>query len=170
VRTPILLRQPGRIAPAESDVPVSSVDIVPTVLAATGAAAPAGLPGVDLLDPVAVAARPAVFGECFTHTLVDLDDPTASLLWRWVVRGRWKLIVPERLAATDRRLDVEGTALDADSREWLEAGSPRLFDLDADSGENRDIAAEHPDLVADLRGILDAWWMPGRPAPGANTP
>jgi len=170
VRTPILLRQPGRIAPAESDVPVSSVDIVPTVLAATGAAAPAGLPGVDLLDPVAVASRPAVFGECFTHTLVDLDDPTASLLWRWVVRGRWKLIVPERLAATDRRLDVEATALDADSREWLEAGSPRLFDLDADSGENRDTAAEHPDLVADLRGILDAWWMPGRPAPGANTP
>jgi len=170
VRTPIMLRQPGRIAPGERDVPVSSLDILPTVLAATGVAPPEGLPGVDLLDPAAVAARPAVFGECFTHTLVDLDDPAASLLWRWVVRGRWKLVVPQRLAADDARLAVEGTALDDDSRGWLEAGSPRLFDLGTDSGENHDIAAEHPEIVDDLRATLDAWWMPGQPLSGAPSP
>ena len=163
VRTPIMLRQPGRIAPGAGDKPVSSLDIVPTVLAACGVAAPAGLPGVDLLDPAAVATRPVVFGECYTHTLVDLDDPAASLLWRWAVRGDWKLVVPERLAAADPRLDVEGAALDDDSRAWLEAGTPRLFDLAADSGENRDVAAEHPDVVDDLRTTLDAWWTPGPP-------
>jgi uncharacterized sulfatase len=170
VRTPIMLRLPGRIAPAVCDVPVSSLDILPTVLAACGVAAPAGLPGVDLLDPVAVADRSAVFGECYTHTLVDLDDPAASLLWRWTVQGAWKLVVPERLAAADPRLEVEGTALDDDSRAWLEAGTPRLFDLATDSGENLDLAAEHPDVVADLRTILDAWWTPGPPQSGVNLP
>lgn len=170
VRTPIMVRQPGRIEPGVSDVPVSSLDIFPTILAACGVAAPAGLPGVDLLDPRAVASRGGVFGECYTHTLVDLDVPAQSLLWRWTVHGSWKLVVPERLAATDPRWEVEEAALDDDSRAWLEAGTPRLFDLAADSGENRDVAAEHPDVVNDLRKTLDAWWMPGPPHSGANSP
>jgi hypothetical protein len=78
--------------------------------------------------------------------------------------------VPERLAAADPRLEVEGTALDDDSRAWLEAGTPRLFDLATDSGENLDLAAEHPDVVADLSTILDAWWTPGPPQSGVNLP
>jgi arylsulfatase A-like enzyme len=170
VRTPIMVRQPGRIEPGVSDVPVSSLDILPTILAACDVAAPAGLPGVDLLDPRAVASRGGVFGECYTHTLVDLDVPARSLLWRWTVQGSWKLVVPERLAADDPRWEVEGAALDDDSRAWLEAGTPRLFDLAADSGENRDMAAEHPDVVNDLRKTLDAWWMPGPPQSGAFSP
>ena len=170
VRTPIMLRQPGRIEPGVCDQPVSSLDLLPTILAATGALAPAGLPGVDLLDPAAVASRPPVFGECYTHTLLDLDDPAASLLWRWVVRGRFKLVAPEKLAAGDVRIEAEGGALDEDSRAWLESGTPRLFDLDADSDENEDVAAEHPDVVDDLKMTLDAWWEPGRSAPGAPRP
>ena len=37
------------------------------------------MPGVNLLDAAAVARRPAIFGECFTHNAVDLDDPAAGL-------------------------------------------------------------------------------------------
>ena len=170
VRTPIILRQPGRIEPGVSDEPVSSLDIVPTILAATGIAAPDGLPGIDLLDQTAVSSRPVVFGECYTHTLVSLDDPAASLLWRWAVRGRWKIVVPERLAADDPRWAFEGAALDAESRAWLESGVPRLFDVVADSGENHDLSAAHPDVVQDLRTTLDAWWTPGPPQSGANSP
>jgi uncharacterized sulfatase len=165
-----MLRQPGRIEPGVSDEPVSSLDIVPTILAATGIAAPDGLPGIDLLDQTAVSSRPVVFGECYTHTLVSLDDPAASLLWRWAVRGRWKIVVPERLAADDPRWAFEGVALDAESRAWLESGVPRLFDVVADSGENHDLSAAHPDVVQDLRTTLDAWWTPGPPQSGANSP
>ena len=160
LRTPIMLRLPGRIEPGVCDTPVSSVDIVPTVLAACGVEAPMGLPGVDLLDAAAVAARPAVFGECHTHTLVDLDDPARGLLWRWAVAGRFKLVVPERLAADDPRLAVEGGALDGDSRAWLASGTPRLFDLEADPDENESVAADHPDVVARLARAIDAWWTP----------
>ena len=31
--------------------------------------------GLDLLDEQAIAARPAVFGEIFTHNAVDINDP-----------------------------------------------------------------------------------------------
>ena len=39
--------------------------------------------------------RKAIFGECFTHNAVDLDDPAANLRWRWMIEGDWKLIVPD---------------------------------------------------------------------------
>ena len=32
------------------------------------------------------------------------------------------------------------------------------------------MAAEYPDVVNDLRKTLDAWWMPGPPQSGANSP
>jgi len=167
LRTPIMLRQPGRIAPGSCPTPVSSVDILPTVLAACGVAAPAGLPGVDLLDPAAVAARKEVFGECFTHTLVDADDPARSLLWRFVVRDRWKLIVPvsaDRPAAT---VPPEGRNVDDESRGRLARGQIELYDVAADPLEGTDVAAGHPEVVRELRGALDAWWNPFPSATGA---
>ena len=143
VRSPIMLRRPGTIQPGTNDALASAIDIMPTVLAACGVEPPAGLPGVNLLDAQAVAARRQVFGECYKHTLVDLDDPAQSLLWRWTVRDRWKLIVPAT-AGADRKVE--------------------LFDVVADPGETRNVTAEHPDVVADLRASLDAWWNPKKEA------
>jgi arylsulfatase A-like enzyme len=140
LRTPIMLRQPGAIEPGASDAPASGIDILPTVLAACGVAAPQGLPGVNLLDPQAVAARTQIFGECYTHTLVDLDDPAKSLLWRWTVRNQWKLIVP----ATAR----------------AESGEVELFDLLQDPDETRNLAAAQPEIVQQLKESLDDWWTP----------
>ena len=166
VRTPIMFRLPGGIAPGEGEEAVSSLDILPTVLTACGAEVPAGLPGVNLLDPAARAARRAVFGECYTHTLLDLDDPAAGLLWRWCVEGRWKLVVPEHLGPDDPRLASEGRALDEDARRWLLSGAPRLFDLAADPDENTSVAAGHPEVVARLSATLDDRWRPApRPIP-----
>jgi arylsulfatase A-like enzyme len=151
LRTPIMLRQPGAIEPGVSDAPVSGIDILPTVLAACGVPSPAGLPGVDLLDAKAVAARRQIFGECFTHTLVDLDDPAKSLLWRWTVRNQWKLIVPA--TAGNGRGDVE------------------LFEVLEDPDETKNLAAAHPEIVQQLKESLDAWWTPKpvspAPAPAA---
>ena len=85
LRTPIMVRWPGRLQPQMSDVPVSSLDLFPTLLKACGLKGPEDLPGIDLTDGSAVAERKTLFGECFTHTLVDLDRPAASLRWRWAV-------------------------------------------------------------------------------------
>jgi arylsulfatase A-like enzyme len=164
VRTPIMLRRPGTIRPRTSESLASAIDVVPTVLAACGVATPGGLPGVNLLDDAATAARRQVFGECYTHTIVDLDDPARSLLWRWTVRDRWKLIVPVT-ADGGTAPEWEGRKVDADSRKRLERGDVELFDVVADPDETTNVAAAHADVVAGLRADLDRWWSPvSRPA------
>lgn len=142
LRSPILIRWPGRIPPARVDRPVSAVDLMPTLLAAVGAPVPPGLPGVDLFDPAAVAKRGFVQGACFTHDAVDLDVPAASLRHRWITDGNLKLIVPHAGKTPE--------------------GKVECYDLRADPAEVRNLAAERGDDVLRLRAALDAWWDPAR--------
>ena len=167
LRTPIMFRQPGTIAPQMCDSLASAIDIMPTVLAAAGIEPPAGLPGVNLLDAKAVASRNQVFGECFTHTLVDLDDPAKSLLWRWTVRDQWKLIVPATADAAGRTPKHEARLADLDSQARYDRGEVELFDVLHDPDETKNVAAAHPDLVHALRQSLDTWWTPS-PAEDAH--
>ena len=169
LRTPIMLRQLGTIRPGTSEALASAVDVVPTVLAACGIAAPPGLPGVNLLDAQAVAARRQVFGECYTHTLVDLDDPAKSLLWRWTVRDRWKLIVPATAGSAQGFPEHEGRLVDPDSKARHERGEVELFDVVADPDETTNLAAAQPAIVTTLRASLDAWWNPAIEQPPAAT-
>lgn len=145
LRTPILVRWPDKVAPRTSDIPVSELDVAPTVLAAAGLRPDPELDGVNLLDEKAVAARPAVFGEIFTHNAVSIHEPAASLRFRWVVAGDWKLIVP-------------------DSRNEPKA-AVELFDVAHDPQETRNLAAAEPRKLQELMARLQARWPtgPGRP-------
>ncbi len=138
LRTPILVRWPGRVKPGRSDALALSIDLAPTVLAAAGLKPSAAMQGVNLLDDKALAGRHAIFGECFTHDAVDLDHPAANLEYRWVIDGRWKLIVPK----SGKRLE--------------------LYDVVADPHEKKDLAGGKPEMVKKLRQRLDGWWKPGR--------
>lgn len=85
VRTPFLVCWPARLKPGRSDAVVSSLDILPTALAAAGVAEPEGMnfDGIDLL--------PVLAGEA---------PPSRNLFWSngseggwWAVRsGDWKLV------------------------------------------------------------------------------
>jgi len=167
LRTPIMLRRPGTIRPGRSDALASSLDIMPTVLAACGAPVPAGLPGLDLLDGAAVAARRQIFGECHTHTIVDLDAPARSLLWRWTIRrdgdALWKLVEPAKAWGGGGFPQREARHVAAEDKTRYERGEVELFDVAADPGETMNRAGERPQLVADLRASLDAWWNPRGP-------
>ncbi len=138
LRTPILVRWPGKVSPRTCDIPVSAIDVAPTILRAAGLETPPGLDGVNLLDEKAVSVRPAVFGEVFTHNVVSLHDPASSLRYRWAVDGDWKLIVPDRRNVPD--------------------GTIELFDVAHDPGETRNVAAEQPRKVAEVLAKLDASW------------
>jgi uncharacterized sulfatase len=138
LRTPIMVRWPRNPIPMMNNAVVSSIDILPTILAATGIPRPEGLPGVNLMDLAAVNARKAVFGECFTHNSKDLANPSASLRWRWVIAGDWKLIVP----APQNEPDAQ----------------PELYHLKADPTEERNLADVEKDRVEQMRATLDAWW------------
>ncbi|MCC6231940.1 MAG: sulfatase-like hydrolase/transferase [Verrucomicrobiales bacterium] len=141
LRTPILLRWPGRIEPRREEArAVSSLDLMPTLLNLASVPVPEGLPGINLLEPRAVARRSAIYGACFTHDAQDLDHPAAGLRWRWMVSGRWKLIVPAA---------------------WNEPGAAmELYDIGGDPTELHNRAASEPRRVRRLQQSMDTWWSP----------
>jgi arylsulfatase A-like enzyme len=140
LRTPVLVRWPGRVRPGRSDTPVSSIDLAPTILRAVGRPPTADMPGLDLLDAAALARRPALFGEIFEHNAIDIRRPAANLQYRWVLAGGWKLIRPH--AAT------------------VPAGRPELYMVARDPDETDDLAGAEPQRVAELTKLLDGWWAP----------
>jgi arylsulfatase A-like enzyme len=139
IRTPIVLRWPGHIAPRRDDQTlVSSLDVAPTILAATTKERATDMPGINLLE-VATGNKPArdtLVGEIFEHDVADLAEPTRGLLFRWCIRDRWKLI----------------QSADGSRRE--------LFDLGADPHEKQDLAMQHGEVVRELAGQIDAVWRP----------
>lgn len=137
VRTPIMVRWPGRVEPARSEALASSLDLAPTLLTAAGGKPTAEMSGIDLLDAAAREERHSLKGECFTHDVIDLERPAASLRWRWIIDGEWKLIVP--------------------APQHEPEGEIELYDLANDPREERNLAGGHPETVARLRDELDGW-------------
>lgn len=138
LRTPIMVRWPGKVKPQRSPHLASSLDLMPTLLAAVGLKATPQMPGLNLLDEKAVAARKAIYGECFTHNFVDMQDPASSLKWRWIIEGDWKLIVPEKRNQPDDVVE--------------------LYDLGKDPHEVSNLAGANGARVAQLTKLLDGWW------------
>lgn len=142
LRTPLIVRWLGHIAPRRDEALASAIDVAPTILHACGLKSTAEMQGVDLMDAEAVAARPAIFGECFTHDAIDLERPAANLRWRWIIDGNWKLIVPHTANEPDAVVE--------------------LFELAGDPDEQRNVAGTNPDRVLKLRRKLHAWWRPAK--------
>lgn len=138
LRTPIMVRWPGHIKPGKSERLAISLDIAPTLLAAAGLKPDKDMPGLNLLDDDALAARKAIFGECFTHNAVNIHDPASSLRYRWMIEDLWKLIVPAG------RNEAKG--------------EPELYDLARDPDEEHNVAAEQKATAERLKARLDAWW------------
>jgi uncharacterized sulfatase len=151
LRTPILVRWPGKITPRrDGQTVVSSIDIAPTVLAAAGIRPDPNMTGVNLTDTRRLAARPGVFGSIFVHTSLDIANPKANLKYRWMVQGRFKLIAPH---APNLDLPVwENQPQSAWGR------TVELYDILADPGERKDLAATDPTRVRKLLADLDRWW------------
>jgi len=141
LRVPLLVRARG-MAPRVSDAPVHHADVMPTLTALTGAAAPdVELDGVDLsghlLAGEALAARPLRFhfpaylegrSDRFPHFRTE---PGGAL-----VEGRWKLV------------------------EFFEpSGPPRreLYDLAEDPRETTNLAGSEPQRAASMAGALAGW-------------
>lgn len=138
IRSPIILRWPGRIPPGKYDTLASSIDLAPTILAAAGAEVPAELPGLNLLPIIQAgekSPRNQLFGEIFDHDVAEIDRPAASLLYRWTIQDQWKLILPTAAGAR-----------------------PELYDLSADPTEDHDLAAAQPERVRKLTADIDQWW------------
>ena len=117
---------------------VNSIDLVPTVLAAAGLKPTKQMQGINLLDAAAVANRDAIFGEIFEHDIQHMTDPVASLRFRWVIKGEWKLILPH--AGREPRAVTE------------------LFHITTDPHEQQNLATKRPQLVGQLTKRINDWW------------
>ena len=134
IRVPLLVRWPARVPGGRQvETPVTSPDIVATVLDAARLEVSSGTP----LDGSSVV--PVL--ESRTH---DLDD--RPIFWHYPHYGNQG----GAPAAANRQGDWKLI-------EWLEDGRVELFDLGRDIGEATDLAAEHPARVSTLRAALHAW-------------
>lgn len=140
LRVPLILHWPGRLDPAVREEPVALLDLAPTVLEAVGRL-PAGgtwAQGHSLW--------PALRGGPATREIVYSEGGTATRRnWIRTARaGRFQLHHTTQ-AGEQRRIGGVGVV-------------DTLFDLEADPGETRNVAAEFPTEAARLRAAMDAWW------------
>jgi uncharacterized sulfatase len=150
-RQPLMFSWKGTIQPGDRKEQLgSSIDIVPTALAAANAQIPANLPGLNLL-PILKSGEPTprkeVFGETFSHDVANIDEPQETLVYRWIVEGPWKLLLTydgkrDGYAKTSRITEIR----------------PQLFNLLNDPHENQNLAAENPELITRLASRLQDWW------------
>lgn len=151
IRTPILFSLAGKTVAATHTAPVSSVDIVPTILDACTLQVPDGSDGISLW-PVVTGNQDAdpsraVTGAIYPGDASVLDDPAADVAYRWIRWGKHKLIVPHSHGG----------------KVWGDYGETiQLYDVAADPEEQRNLAEDRDqaDVVAQLRRRLDAWWLP----------
>ena len=164
VRTPIMVRWPGKVTPKQDTQQLASnIDIPVTVLSAAGINPPRTMEGINLMDANAIAARKNIFLEDFDHDMVAPDKPEASLEARSIIDGDWKLVVTYGEEKDDARLDQWAPGA-------LVAGV-FLFNLSKDPKESENLEAKHPEIVARLKQKLDDWWDPFTPpVPDAEKP
>ncbi len=132
IRTPLIIRFPGRLAVREIAEPVVLGDLCPTLCALAKVPTPAVQDFQDL-SPLLFNSRPTpATPRALTwhqpHYMNQGGKPAG------VIReGDWKLL------------------------EQYEAGSLELYNLAKDPSEQTDLAATEPARVAALRGKLEAW-------------
>jgi len=132
IRTPLIIRFPGRLAVREIAEPVVLGDLCPTLCALAKVPAPAIQDFQDLspllFDSQPAATKPRALAWHQPHYMNQGGKPAGALR-----EGDWKLL------------------------EQYEDGSLELYNLAKDPGETTDLAAAEPARVAALRGKLEAW-------------
>ena len=87
--------------------------------------------------------------------MVDLDDPEKTLLYRWVIEGRYKLI----LTYSGKHGRDEGTNLFYAERVHDKMDKrPQLYDLQDDPHETNNLAGGKPEVTARLVEKLNKWY------------
>ncbi|HEU5118195.1 MAG TPA: sulfatase, partial [Isosphaeraceae bacterium] len=133
IREPWIVRWPGVVKPGSvCDVPISSIDFLPTVAEITGVKPPStdldGVSVVPLLKGSADFDRGDALYWHYPHYSNQGGKPGGAIR-----EGKYKLI------------------------EFYEDDHVELYDLEADQGEENDLAKSQPEVAAILRGKLHDW-------------
>lgn len=175
-RIPLLLRWPGRVRPQVREELVSTIDLMPTLLAVSGAEPVPQLPGrslVPLMTGEASEWREYLFTEYHTHAAAQNFYPQ-----RAVRNDRYKLI--ESLLLTTENTGERNPGYDFTIKKFprisgaIQVAAPHvreayrvlqqppryeLYDLQSDPHEFRNLveSSEHRAVLAELKQQLAAW-------------
>ncbi|QDU27535.1 Arylsulfatase [Anatilimnocola aggregata] len=130
IRVPLIMRWPRGIQPGTSSVPVSSIDLLPTIMEICNLPVPTEIDGQSIV-PVwkqTKERRKSPLFWHYPHYANQGGKPGGAIR-----SDRWKLI------------------------EFYEDDRRELFDVASDMREGRNVAAQNPQVVADLKKQLDDW-------------
>ena len=175
VRVPCIARWPGKISAGRDDSTVwSSMDLLPTFAALAKASLPTSLT-LDGQD-----ASEVLFGNAATRKPRAVFDYFGVQL-QAVREGPWKLLVPisemPKTRVPSLWFEHQPGLFERQHRLWPKA---TLYNLADDIGETTDVAAAHPEIVAELlkkarefdvnfqKNMSPVLYLPGpkQPAPG----
>ena len=140
IRVPFIARWPGKIAPGVSQFAGGFQDMMPTLaeLAGAGGSVPKDIDGLSIV--------PTLLGE------TSKQKEHEYLYWTFYERGGGQATRVGNWKSIQQPMDA----------------AVRLYDLGKDLGEEHDVAAEHPEVVAKLKVMMKAayrphesWKMPG---------
>lgn len=129
IRVPFVVSWPGVTKAGLSDVPISSVDILPTVAAAAGVKLPANIDGVDL--------RPVLTGKALN---------ARPLFWHYPHYSNQGGTPGSAVRLGDDKLI-----------HFYDDDRVELYNLREDLSETRNLARREPKKVKQLRALLDNW-------------
>jgi len=133
-RIPFIIRWPGKIKPQVSDALVSQMDMLASFSAFLKQPIPAGdaTDSENLMD--------AFLGRSDKGRSVYIEQGGALA----IVKDGWKYITPNNSEPYNNLVEIET----GNSTE------PQLYNLNNDIGEKRNLAAQYPEKVKDLKALL----------------
>jgi arylsulfatase A-like enzyme len=135
LRVPCIVRWPGKVtAGADSKAIFSTLDFLPTFANLAGFNVPDDrvIDGVDQTD-LLTGKRPEGGRETFLYQTQGVTNG--------IRKGKWKFLKAD--------LKTHGFAVEKNRKNEIE-----LYDLEADIGETKNLAKEHPKVVADLQQLM----------------
>lgn len=142
-RVPVIVRWPAKVKPGTSDALVCQVDLSASLAALTGQTIAQGE------APDSLNVLPALLGES-KEGRGHLIEHASGLSLR---KGSWKLITPAKGPKVTKNTNTE-TGADPQMQ---------LFDLAKDPSEKTNVAATHPEVVAEMKALLDKVANEGTP-------
>ena len=136
VRVPTLAWWPGHVpASSVNDAVAATIDLLPTFVSLAGGTVPA-TPVIDGRD-----ITPILLGQSKVSAR-EAHYYFASYDLQAVRQGRWKLALSPQSDGLGKNAAKTAPGL-------------RLYDLDAEIGEQTDVSAQHPEIVAKLKALAD---------------
>jgi len=149
IRVPLVMRWPAKITRAsklkagtDTDMVVDVSDLLPTFCDLAGVPAPLGVDGVSI--------APTLRGSGHQRRRDFIIHEAKG--GQSIIRGKYKLVRGSKSTS-------DGKSAGSKKRRGKKAAAPKvpalsLFDLEADHGEKKNVATEHPELVKELHALL----------------